>query len=191
MTEWWSSLDTLEMIYWVMALISSLFFAFIVLMTFIGGDVDDMGGPDADVTGDMGMDFQFFTVKNLIGFFTVFSWSGLACIHADYSTATTIIVSIICGSVMMAIMALLFYGMSKMVESGTLNMKNAIGAIGEVYLPIGKERATMGKIQVKVQGALRELEALTDDMEDLQRGVVVKVTEVINDEILLVEKLKK
>jgi len=191
MTEWWNSLDTLEMIYWVMALVSSLFFAFIVVLTFLGGDADDVASADAEVDGDMGIGFQFFTVKNLIGFFTIFSWAGLASIHAHHATSITILISSISGLVMMSIMALLFYGMSKMVEDGSLKMKNAIGAIGEVYLPVQKERGSIGKIQIKVQGSLRELEALTDEPEDLQRGAVIKVIEIINDEILLVEKLKK
>lgn len=191
MTEWWSSLDMLEKIYWSIALISSLFFAFIVLMTFLGGDVDDAGTPDAEIDSDTGIGFQFFTVKNLVGFFTVFSWAGLACIHADMSTTSTIIVSVICGAIMMVLMALLFFGMSKMAESGTLNMNNAVGCIGEVYLPIKKERESIGKIQIKVQGSLRELEALTDEKFDLERGTVIKVLAIISEEILLVEKLKK
>ena len=191
MTEWWNSLEMLEKIYWTIAIISSLFFVFIAFMTFLGGDVDDAGTPDAEIDADTGIGFQFFTVKNLVGFFTVFAWSGLACIHADFNTSVTVIVSIVCGAIMMVIMALLFYAMSKMVESGTLEIKNAINSIGEVYLPIKKERETIGKIQIKVQGALRELEALTDEPFDLERGTVIKVIDVISDEILLVEKLKK
>ena len=55
MTEWWSSLEIFEKIYWSMALISSLFFAFIVVMTFIGGDVDDVGTVDVEVDSDTGI----------------------------------------------------------------------------------------------------------------------------------------
>jgi hypothetical protein len=41
-----------------------------------------------------------------------------------------------------------------------------------------------------VQGSLRELEALTDEEVELQRGNVVKVLKLVTDEILLVELVK-
>ena len=40
-----------------------------------------------------------------------------------------------------------------------------------------------------MQGSLRELEAMTDEDEDLKTGAMVKVTEIISAEILLVEKI--
>ena len=49
-------------------------------------------------------------------------------------------------------------------------MKNALNSIGEVYLTVGANRSRTGKIQIKIQGALRELEALTDYNEDLKQG---------------------
>jgi hypothetical protein len=87
-------------------------------------------------------------------------------------------------------MASLFYYISKLTSSGTLRMNNALHAIGEVYLTVGANRSRIGKIQIKVQGALRELEALTDHFEDLKQGKVVKVTEVTNNGILIIEPQK-
>jgi hypothetical protein len=91
---------------------------------------------------------------------------------------------------MMFVMAVLFYYMSKLTSSGTLKMKNALNAIGEVYLTVGANRSKVGKIQIKVQGALRELDALTDHDEDLTQGKVIKVTEVTSNGILIIESQK-
>jgi hypothetical protein len=66
----------------------------------------------------------------------------------------------ICGFLMMVLMASLFYFMSKLAESGTLKMKNAIGKLGEVYLMIPASRGGMGKVQLNVQGSLRTLDAI-------------------------------
>lgn len=188
MSEWYNGLEFLEKIYWIIAIISSIFFVVIMLMTFLGGDVDDV---DGDMSSDDGMGFQFFSFKNLVGFFTLFAWTGLGSIASGYSSTTTIIISIISGLAMMSMMAGLFFMMSKMANSGTLNINNAIDSIGEVYLTIGKERSKIGKIQLKIQGGLRELDALTDEENDLVTGSVIKVKEVISQELLLVEKLKK
>lgn len=186
MTEWFTGLDALEKTYWIITLIGSLFFLFILVTTFLGGDVDELG--DSDFDG--GIDFQFLSFKNIVGFITIFGWSGLASIHSDNSDFTTLIISVVCGAIMMSVMAALFYFMRNTGESGTLDLNNAIGVVGEVYLPIKANRSTIGKVSIKVQGSLRELEALTDEKEDLQSGNVIKVTAIISDEILLVEKFR-
>jgi hypothetical protein len=85
-------------------------------------------------------------------------------------------------------MAALFYYLSKLISSGTLKLKNALHNIGEVYMTIGANRSTMGKVQIKVQGGLRELDALTDEEADLKQGDVITVTEVTDNGILIVNK---
>ena len=51
--------------------------------------------------------------------------------------------------------ALLMFYMRKLNDSGTLKMKNALGAVGEVYTTIGAERSKIGKVQIKVQSSLK------------------------------------
>lgn len=186
--SWWEALTNFERIYWGAAIPASMFLIILIIGTLFGGDTDDMGSADSEVGTDDGLGFQFFTLKNVIGFFTLFGWSGLACIDAGYSTGVTIAVSVFCGLIMMTIMASIFFALSRMTESGTLNLSNAIGAIGEVYLPIEKERGGFGKVQVHVQGQMRTLQALTDGDQDLVVGAVVEVLGVINENILLVKK---
>ena len=76
--------------------------------------------------------------------------------------------------------------MNKLKQSGTLQIKNAVGIIAETYLFIPAKRSGFGKIHIKVQGSLHELQAMTDDEEQIATGKLVKVTSVINDSILLV-----
>ena len=84
----------------------------------------------------------------------------------------------------------MFY-MRKLNDSGTLKMKNALGAVGEVYTTIGAERSKIGKVQIKVQSSLRDLEALTDYNTDLTQGAVVEVVDYTSNGILIVEPQKK
>ena len=191
MQEWFSALSTFQQVYWGIALIASLFFVFVIISTIMGGDADDFDGDvDADIDGDTGIGFQFFTFKNLVAFFTIFGWSGIACIDADYSKRITILISVLCGLAMMFIMAFLIYQIMKLTSSGTLKMKNAVGQIGEVYLTVGANRSRIGKVQITVQGSLRELQALTDADTDLTTNTVVKVLEVTANGILIVELTK-
>mgnify|MGYP000250519627 FL=1 len=109
LSEWWNSLDTIRQIYWGIAIPFSLIFLIQMVLTFIGGEMEIDGDADFDVESDSGVGFQFFTLKNFIGFFTIFSWSGIAALDSDYSTATTLIISTISGLIMMTLMASLFY----------------------------------------------------------------------------------
>lgn len=165
MGEWYDSLELFPKVYWSIALIGSVVLVVFLLLTLIGGDADGIEGDvDAEVEGDSGIDFQFLSIKNLSGFFAIFGWTGVACIEAGLPIFLTILISIICGLLMMVSMAALFYYLSKLQSSGTLHLKNAVNQVGEVYLTIGANRGgSIGKVSVRVQGSLRELEALTDE----------------------------
>lgn len=175
--------------YWIMAIAGSLIFGFILLMNVLGGDMDSDMAADATVfeADDGGVGFQFFTFKNLVAFFTIFGWTGVVASGYGLSSTTTLTISIIAGLLMMVATSSLFYFMSRLAQDSTLKIKNAIGTVGEVYLPIGPNRSKMGKVQVSVQGALRELEALTDENKTLPTGTVVKVIDIVSAELVLVE----
>ncbi len=191
MLEWFSNLEFLPKLYWLIAIIGSLIFIVVMIMAFTGGDADDLDDIDSEIDADAGIGFQFITFKNLVGFFTIFGWIGIACIDAGLSTPLTIVISVFAGLVMMTIMAAMFYFMLKLSDSGTLKYKNAIDAIGEVYLTIGANRTRMGKVSVKVQGAVRELEALTDSFTELKSGTIIKVVDVTKNGILIVDQTRK
>jgi membrane protein implicated in regulation of membrane protease activity len=190
LTIWWESLQLLEQIYWGFAVPFTFFFVIQLILTFFGGDIPDDASADIDVDSDDGIGFQFFTVKNLIAFFTIFAWTGIACLDSGLSNGVSILISIIAGIAMMALMASMFYFMGKADSSGTLIMKNALGVVGEVYLEIKANRGNIGQVQIKVQGTLRTLEAVTDDKLDLKTGSVVTVTALVNDNLLIVTKNK-
>jgi hypothetical protein len=191
MQEWYSALSSFEQTFWGIALIASVFFVFVLVTTLMGGDADGMDGDvDADIEGDTGIGFQFFSFKNIVAFFTIFGWSGISFLEAGMSKGIVVVLAAVCGLAMMFVMAFLIYQMRKMTSSGTLIMKNAIGQIGSVYLTIGANRSRLGKVQVTVQGALRELEALTDENEAITTNTVVQVKEVTANGILIVSPTK-
>lgn len=188
MNEWFAAFEAFEKVYWSIALIASGIFIVLMILTFIGGEFDDTGDVDADIDGDTGIDFQFLSFKNLIGFFTIFGWTGIACINEGLSKGMTLLISIVCGLLMMFIMASLFYYLGKLNSSGSLKMKNALNQVGEVYLTIGANRSKIGKVHINIQGGMRELEALTDETFDLHQGDIITVTEVTGTGILIVTK---
>lgn len=186
MSDWWSTMDLVEKIFWGISIPFSVLFLIQMVMTFIGGDLDDISADaDTSVNGDIGIDFQFLTLKNLIAFFTIFGWTGIICLHSGLGTVLSTFIASIAGLLMMVVMASILYFMGKLTEEGTLKLSNAIGKVGNVYLTIPAGRKGMGKVQIQVQG-LQTLEAITDAEKDIKTGAVVEVVDILNDQILVV-----
>ncbi len=188
-STWWSALEMFPKVYWMIAIPFSVFFVIQTIVSLFAGDVDhDLSGHSDASGADDGIPFQFFTIKNMVAFFTIFGWAGIACFNGGIGYGLTITISIVSGIIMMVLMASIFYFVSKLVESGNLNIKNAINKTGTVYIPIPKSRSGDGKIQILVQSSLREIDAITDETENISTGTLVIVTDVLNNNILLVKK---
>ncbi|HYG04049.1 MAG TPA: hypothetical protein VD927_16500 [Chryseosolibacter sp.] len=185
-TEWWETLGFPLIIYWAIAIPFTVLFALQMIWSFFTGDDVPDDTPDAEVQGDTGIPFQFFSIRNFIGFFTIFGWVGIAATDSGFSVLTSLILSLSAGFAMMLIMASIAYFLSKATADGSMKIERAVGHVGQVYLTVPKSRTNLGKVQVVVQGSLRTLEALTDDQDDIPNGKVIKVKQVVNDNILLV-----
>lgn len=182
--QWWEGLSFVLKVYWGIAVPFTIFFLLQLVLSFMGAETpDDL--PDAEIEADHGIGFQFFTLKNLIGFFTLFGWSGVASIHAGLSTGASIVVAVLAGLVMMGIMASVFYLLMKANADGTMKIETAVGKIGEVYLTLPARRAGLGKVQINVGGALRTLEAMTDDDHDIPTGKLIKVSSVVGTTLVV------
>ncbi|MCF8258874.1 MAG: hypothetical protein K9J06_15065 [Flavobacteriales bacterium] len=187
MMEWAVSLSFVEKVYWASAILATGLFLVLTVLAFLGVDGDAQEAVDVEVE-DPSLGSQFFTFKSMLGFFMLFGWSGLGCMEMGLPLWVTALLSVFAGGVMMFVTATIFYGMSRMTDNGTMRIKNAVNSLGEVYLIIPASRSGVGKVQITVQGALRELDAMTDDADPIPTGSIVKVIDIINERILLVTR---
>lgn len=181
---WWDGLSLLLKFYWAIAIPFTVFFLLQLILTFFGGDFEH-SPDDADFSESGGLQ-QYLTLKNMIAFFTIFAWAGIATTESGLSLVASILISVACGTVMVIVMVFLMVFLSKAQADGTMKFAKAVGQIGNVYLTIPAKRANSGQVQVNVQGVLRTLDAVTDDETDLASGKVVVVREVLSDNLLLV-----
>jgi hypothetical protein len=204
LTEWWSSIPPKEKLYWFLAFPFTALFIIQTIMTLVGlGYNGDASGFEIDIDGDGIPDipsdnsnyniqdsaapFKLLTLRNFIIFFTVFAWSGIAFAKTNMNLILVFVVSVVIGIIVAAVVSGIFYFITGFTESGTLDIKNSVNCIGEVYITIPGRRKDSGKVMVTVQGSLRELDAITDGNE-LVTGTKVIVTNIVDNRILLVEK---
>ena len=186
---WWLSKTSLEQILWGTAIIATVLLAIQTIIGLFGGDHHSAFGHADDAVGhDHGMHTQFFTVKNLLAFFTMFGWVGLGAFSSTHNIAYTLLAATGAGVITMLLMAWLFKQISRLQYDGTTELKNAVGQTAKVYLNVPGNRAGTGKVHVVVQSVLKELDAITDDKDALSTGSNVKVIAIITDDTLLVTK---
>ncbi|GAB6108436.1 NfeD family protein [Fusibacter bizertensis] len=180
----------MEKFYLYVAVPASLILIVQSLMTLLGLsgeiDVDYDGDGDVDMIGETGL--TLFSIRNIVAFFTFFGWSGLWLLNRGTSYLMTAFISFLIGFVFMLISMGLFFLVSKMQRNGTMNLQNAVGKTGEVYIPIPSHRQSYGKVMIVIQGTLSEIEAITDEDESLKTGTQIVVVEVVDQSRLLVKK---
>lgn len=191
MITWWTSLSTAMQVLWAITLSASLIFVIQTIMTFLGlGDHDadfDLDTSDGSFDADPSM--NLLTFRNLVNFCLGFGWTAVLMHEKIQSNALLIIVSVIVGVLLVTAVMWIFKWLSGMQQTGNIDVhKSAVGCEGKVYLTIPGERKGEGKVQITINNAVREYDAVTDG-ETIPTGKAIRVTEVINDYTLLVEEL--
>ena len=193
---WWADLSPVMKLLWGVTLTATLIFIVQTVMTFLGADAD---GTDFDMDVDTSMDgsdlsnieggSNLYTFRNLVNFFLGFGWSAILLQPSVKSTALLILVSVLVGVALVVAVMYLFKWLSSMQQSGNINVyKSAVGCQGKCYLRIPAERGGEGKVQITIQGAVREYNAVTDG-DEIKTGASVKVLEAVDANTLLVEEL--
>ena len=191
MITWWTSLSTAMQVLWAVTLSASLIFVIQTVLTFLGlGDHDadfDLDTSDGSFDADPSM--NLLTFRNLVNFCLGFGWTAVLMHDKIQSNAWLIVISVIVGIALVAIVMWIFKWLSGMQQTGNIDVhKSAVGCEGKVYLTIPGGRKGEGKVQISINNAVREYDAVTDG-ETIPTGTAIKVTEVINDYTLLVEEL--
>ena len=189
MELWWNSLDLYLKIMWGIAIPFSVFFIIQMIMTFFGmGDHGEISG-DADADSDTGMPFQFFSLRSFINFFLGFSWAGISLYDFIGNKVWLTFLSVFFGLLLVAIIMALLYALSKTAQSGNIDIKNAVGRPATVYFTIPAVGKGKGKVQMSIQQAVREYDALSESDEPIKTGSIVRIKSVVDALTLLVEPL--
>ncbi|MCD4672161.1 MAG: hypothetical protein K8R77_05795 [Anaerolineaceae bacterium] len=152
------------------------------------GDVGDVDadGMDAAYT-DTDVSFKFISLQGLTAFFMMFGLAGLALSKSAQPDLVSLMGGIIAGAFTVWVISRIFIGAQKLQSEGTLNMQNAIGLSGTVYLTI--PAGDIGKVNIILQGALKEFNAVAADKQLIKTGERVQVVGLTTHEVLVVERI--
>jgi membrane protein implicated in regulation of membrane protease activity len=193
---WWAGLSLVMKILWSVTLTASLVFIIQSILTFVGADADTDFNTDIDTSMD-GSDLSnidggsnLYTLRNFVNFILGFGWSAILLQESIGSVAVLILVSALIGAALVAAVMYLFKWLAGMQQSGNINLqKSAAGCEGKVYLTIPARRDGIGKVQISINGAIREYDAMTESEEALRTGTPIRVVDTLDANTLLVEEI--
>ena len=172
----------------------------LILMLFgygFGSDADgDVDSDTVDTTADntayeAGSNtgstiLKMFTIRGIVAFFALGGWAGLAALTAGVPLIWSIQISLLSGVAALVLASVVIRLALRMQDSGTLNIKNAMAQVGEVYITIPPSRSRTGKVMVLVQERLVELEAVTDSETEIRPNTKVEVVGIEENDRLVV-----
>lgn len=193
--NWWNNLNLIQQIFAVAAIPATLILIIQTVLLLLGmggedsGDIDggpvdsDSAFPDTASDGDTdtvlseGADagLRIFTVRGLVAFFAVGGWVGIALIDQGVSSLLASLLALMAGALALLFVGWLFKALMRLQSSGNLNIQNAVGLTGRVYLRIPGANQGTGKVTLMVQERTVEVDAFTDQAEEIPTGQLVTV----------------
>ncbi len=140
-----------------------------------------------DVQGHGNVLFGILSFKALCAFAGIFGLVGLILLERDIGTGGRVAASASAGFAGMLGVGWMMRGLGRLQSSGSIDIRNAVGRRGTVYLPIPGARTGQGKVTVSVQGRSMEFAAVTDG-EALATGTAVTVLAVEGETLKVVSE---
>lgn len=192
MFNFFDGMDPMLQTYWYIALPASLIFIIQSVLTFIGldhsGDTDGGFDMHTDTQTDIDTPFHLFTFRNLINFLLGFGWGGISFYHLIDHTILLIGISVLFGIFFIGVFFIIIKQIQKLAENNTFQLQKTVNHIAQVYITIPANRSGTGKIQISVNGAIHEVDALTES-DKIVTGASVRVVKVESGNLVVVEKI--
>lgn len=146
-------------------------------------DTDAHVHVDGEPHGHGNMFFGILSFKALCAFAAIFGLVGLIMLERSELFGLRLAVSVGSGVFGMFVVGFLMRGLSKLSSSGTIQIANAVGKTGSVYLRIPGDGSGAGKVTLELQGRSVELPARTTGSE-IPTGARVRVVAVDGDDTI-------
>jgi hypothetical protein len=190
-------MDWLGDVYLICAVVGGTLLVVQTILMAIGGHHDgemahdgvDATQADGGVGHDLGMR-KWLSIKAVVAALTFFGLGGLAAQKAGLTPYVGLAISLAAGAAAVFVVASLMAGLSRLQSKGNLDLRNAVGAVGKVYLRVPAGRGGVGKVTLEVQGRFVEVEAITAGPE-IPTGSPIRVVAVPAPDTLEVSVLER
>lgn len=188
-------MSALEQVLFILASSSTAIMIIFLVMLLLGFDTDEfdgIGSPDIDIdginddpiTGIAGL--KVLTLRGVLVFLAIGSWTAFLLVSSA-GIWLGLVLGAIAGVIAAFIQALAFRAALKLESSGNIDYMNAVGKAGTVYLRIPKNRQGKGKVSMVIQDRLTEVDAVTEEDQDLLPNQTIIVVSLLDATTLIVK----
>lgn len=217
MEAWWEGLGLLGQVFVLIATPATVVLIIQLILSVLGigsgadaadgvdgaDGLDGLDGADADIPGIYGdgdisspepgigntdAGLRLFTFRGIVAFFAIGGWAGAVAAERGLSAEISSLIAFGAGAAALVLIALLFRGLMKLQSDGTADIRNAIGVSGVVYLTIPALRKGSGKVNIMLQDSYTELQAVTDEQEELPSGSEITVVGLSGSDMVVVKR---
>lgn len=184
---WWNELTLAKQLFYGIGMVAALVSLILAALALTGVD----GGHDFDApaSGDVDDGGGILSVKPLTGFFLGFGWAGGLAMDAGLSLLVALALAVAAGGLLMATVVLLVRMILSVRSDGTMQIEQALGAVGTVYVTVPAAKAPGGQVIVNFSGRQETFGALHAGERSLASGEKVKVSAIVDRHTVLVEAL--
>jgi len=169
-----------DLVFGISALVGGLLFLLWFVLLMVGGAASDLFDGLFDIQiGDTDLSFKALTFQGLSSFLMMFGLIGLMISEMDAPRALSILGGLGAGGLSMWMVSKLFNTFKELETDQTMNLDNANGATGTVYLRIPEKGE--GQIQITFQGAMRTMGAISADGVEIPTGTIIQVVDNVAD----------
>ena len=127
-----------------------------------------------------------FNFQGIVAGATVFGLAGRAAMAAKLPPHSALLIGVVAALFMMALIEALFEFMARMDSDCTVDIQQAVGQCGTVYLGIPPRNQGQGKITINLQQRLMEFPAVTYEDSPLTAAQKVIVLSVLDPSVMVV-----
>lgn len=181
--SWWNEITLVEQILYIIAAASTIILLIQTVFYMIGIDHDDEH-PDRAETG-------FFSIRGILSFLSIGAWAAIVAYKATSSYWLAFCIGGAAGLLTMFLTARCFQRAAKLQKDHEVDLKAVIGGSGDVYLTIPPRGEGKGKVSIVMQdGKIRVFNAIAYEDNKISTGKTVRIADVLESELLLVERIQ-
>lgn len=185
----------MKLVYLVAALGGGGLLLIQIVLSMFGADHDadfdhevgghDGGGSEGGAEHSGGLSFSF---RAIVAFLAFFGIGGMAALQGGLSTVPTLAIAVGSGVSAFWLVSFALMQFGKLRSSGNVDIRNAVGSEGKVYLAIPGQSGGEGAVTIAIQGRSMQFKAITKGAE-LRTGSLCRVAAVRSADTLEVEAL--
>lgn len=178
----------MDTVYLVCAVIGGTMLVGQFLLSLFGVGHETDAGHDASFhdggDGDHGSSWfaGVLSLRAVTAALMLFGLCGLAASAAERDSTTSLLIALLGGVATLIVVAQLMKMLHGLAEEGTVRIERSVGRPATVYLTVPANRASAGKVHLKLQNRTVEYQAVTAHSSPLPTGALVTVVAVVNSD---------